>query len=295
MLKYILYILGFFALVVASFELMMPYVAIKRPHTHQRFDKTNFNTEKLNLRTNDSLSLNTFLLRPKQEAKGTIILLHGIGSSHGRFRFFAPMLLDWGLNVVIFDMRAHGKSEGSYCTFGYYEKYDVQRLLDILEQKNIKQPIGVFGSSLGGAVALQTLAIDKRLEFGVIESTFDTYENVALEYGEDIIQFRSPFLTRHILKKAGEIADFDPFSIKPVESCAEIDVPILMSHGSKDNRIPVSFGLKNFNALKTNEKIWELVDGANHHTVHKKGGAVYFEKMKAFIFRQLAKNNTENP
>ncbi len=265
---------------------VLPYAAIKRPHFVAHWKKEGLNVEPLAVQ-NDNIHINTFLVRPKTEAKGTIILLHGIANNHGCFEHFTPWLLDLGLNVVLLDLRGHGESDGEYCTFGYYEKIDLQRVLDALEQKGVKQPIGIFGVSLGGAIALQTLALDKRLRFGIIESTFNTYEKVVVEYGEDYLHFRSPMLTHRALEKAGQIAHFDPFSIKPVLDCQNIDVPMFVAHGTADDKIPFAFGLENFNALKSSDKTWIPIEGATHHNLQKLGGEAYFEKMKAFIVKQV--------
>jgi uncharacterized protein len=271
---------------------VLPYAAIKRPHFVANWKKEGLNVEPLAVQ-NDSIRINAFLVRPNIEAKGTIILLHGIANNHGCFKRFTPWLLDLGLNVVLLDLRGHGESGGEYCTFGYYEKVDLQRVTDALEQKGAKQPIGIFGVSLGGAIALQTLALDKRLRFGIIESTFNAYEKVVIEYGEDYLHFRSPSITHRALEKAGQIAHFDPFSVNPVLDCQNIDVPMFMAHGTADDKIPFAFGLENFNALKSSDKTWVPIEGATHHNLQGLGGEAYFEKMKAFILKQIEK--TSNP
>ena len=140
---------------------------------------------------------------------------------------------------------------------------------------------------MGGAVALQALAIEKRLSFGIIESTFNTLENVIEEYSTDMLKFRSRWLVKRILSRAAQIAEFRPFDIKPVESCRQIEQPIFMVHGDTDEKIPIAFNLDNFNALKTTDKEFFIVKGAGHDNVSEVGGALYQQKLLDFLNRCL--------
>ena len=219
------------------------------------------------------------------KARATIIVLHGIGSAKEVYFSFARWLAEQGFNVVVYDQRAHGRSGGKYCTFGFYEKRDVSKVIDKVLRKYSKLPIGIHGTSLGGAVALQALAIEKRLSFGIIESTFNTLENVIEEYGADMFKFRSRWLIKRILTRSAQIAQFRPFDIKPVESCRNIEQPILMVHGDADEKIPIAFNLDNFNALKTTDKEFFIVENAGHENVSEVGGAIYQQKLLDFLNR----------
>jgi uncharacterized protein len=234
--------------------------------------------------TKDSLILRGYLIKVEKPI-ATIILVHGIGDCKEHFYPFCQRLKNIGCQTLVFDMRAHGKSGGDYCTFGYFEKNDIAIIIDSLKKRAPSVPIGIFGNSLGGAVALQVLGAHSDLKFGIIESTFDEFPKVALEYGEDFIGIRSTTLTNHVLKKSGEIAHFNPFEVKPVESCKHINCPIFMAHGESDDKIPISFGENNFNALKTAEKQFIRIKGAGHFDLQSKGGFDYWIKMKNFILK----------
>jgi pimeloyl-ACP methyl ester carboxylesterase len=238
--------------------------------------------------TKDSLKLKGYWIKA-EKPRCTLILVHGIADCKEHFYPFCKKLKDIGCQTIIFDLRAHGQSEGLYCTFGYKEKTDIAILIDSLVKKKIQQPIGIYGNSLGGAIALQVLGENKQLKFGIIESTFDEFPKVALEYGEDFIGIRSTLLTNHVIKHSGDIAGFDPFEVKPVVSCTHITCPIFMAHGVLDDKIPFSFGQNNFNALKTANKQFIPVAGAGHFDLQQRGADTYWADMKDFILK-----NTQN-
>ncbi len=212
-----------------------------------------------------------------------LIVLHGISSCKEFFLPSASYLAHNGIHVVLLDLRAHGKSTGEYCTFGYHEKNDISTLLDSLQKKYPKLHYGIYGHSLGGAIALQALEHDKRLEFGIVESTFHTLEAVIEQYGENYFNVRSSWLARHTLDKAAAIAQFDPYTIKPCESAKNITQPVFMAHGDKDERIPLSFGRVNFENLASTEKEWHTVHGAGHNQVAQAGGPAYQQAMLDFV------------
>jgi uncharacterized protein len=225
-------------------------------------------------------------LKTPVKVEKTLILLHGISSCKEFFLPVAEKLSGEGINVVLFDLRAHGQSGGEYCTFGYCEKHDVSSVVDWLLARDSTQKIGVMGHSLGGAIALQALAEDKRLQFGVIESTFHSLEAVVEQYGVNYFGFRSPWLAQHILDKSAIIARFDPYQVKPMESATHITQPVFVSHGDADERIPWEFGKRNYDGIRSQDKQWYLIPNAGHNGIWKAGGAEYEAALMGFLRRQ---------
>lgn len=281
--------LGFISVILIT-EWVLPYMPIvpwKRTEDISpavyglRFDT-------LSVKAEEDLILRGYFIHAKtKKPLATLILVHGIGSNKEAYLSYSKTLADSNFNVIVYDQRAHGKSGGQYCTFGFYEKQDLSKFVDIAHTLYPKVPVGVQGSSLGGAVALQALEHDERLQFGIVESTFNTLENVVIEYGHGYFRFRSRWLAQRILTKAAAIARFRPFEIKPVESCKNIEQPILMIHGEIDEKIPIAFNKENFEALQSKDKEFWIVKGAGHQDVCAKGGEAYFKKVIAFIKRQV--------
>ena len=129
-----------------------------------------------------------------------------------------------GYNAVAMDSRAHGSSGGQHCTFGVKEKRDISELINMLaEQENITDNIGVWGQSLGGAIGLQAMGNDERIQFGIIESTFSDFKTITHEYVNYHAGFNIRPLTNYLVYRAGKIADFDPEDAKPEKYCSNID------------------------------------------------------------------------
>jgi uncharacterized protein len=283
------FIVVIFILFIVFVEYGMPYMPIVPVRNTSAAVPSDFGLqyERLDIEADTNLILSGYFVHALMEPKATIILLHGIGSNKENWLGYARLLAENGFNCVVYDQRAHGKSGGKFCTFGFYEKKDVSKIVDNLLLREQLLPVGIQGASLGGAVALQALGYDKRLAFGIVESTFNTLENVIEEYGYDYFKFRSRWLVRHILSKSAIIARFRPFDIKPVDDCRDIEQPILMVHGDADEKIPIDFNKENFAALKSADKEFFVVKGAGHNNVGEVGGAQYRQKVFGFLNRIL--------
>lgn len=223
---------------------------------------------------------------------GTIILLHGIRSNKNSFSELSDKLSEIGYNSVTVDSRAHGQSEGQFCTFGVKEKKDISNLIDtLITIEKLDSKIGVWGQSLGGAIGLQTMSIDKRIEFGIIESTFTDFNTITQDYFKFHLGFNLPPLTKYLIYRAGVISDFDPSEAKPIEYCKKIDQPILIVHGNNDKRISIEYAKENFDNISSNKKTFLEIEGANHLNVWNTGGNDYFENVFEFIKRNTNGNN----
>lgn len=290
----ILVVLG--VLILWVVESVLPYSPIKpyrydvrvAPEFSQGYlpDANGLKYFPIEIKSYDSLLLKGYYL-PSDLDKGTIIVLHGIGDCKEHAYSFCKFIIEHGCNAIVMDSRAHGQSMGDYCTFGAKEKYDIQKVVDYAIGSHKDTVIGIFGNSLGGAIALQALELDSRIKFGIIESTFNNLEYVTNEYLEDIIGFKIPALVNRTLRKSGKIASFDPFSINPSEACKKIQCPMFFAHGNKDEKIPIEFNLENFRNVPIENKEFHTVDGAGHNTVHLYGGKAYSEKLSLFINKQL--------
>lgn len=239
----------------------------------------------------DGVKINGWFVRPAGDSiyPNTAIFCHGIGGNLGHFIKTAQFVSENGWNSVLLDGRAQGESGGDFCTFGYFEEKDLQLVVDFLKKNRPveSQKLGIWGASLGGAIALQCLENDPRLDFGIVESTFTDLPTIVSDYqAQKFFNIRLPWASEKALKKAGELAHFDPTSVRPVDAAKQIFQPILMAHGDADDRISVDYGRRIFQNLASKNKELVIVPGANHINVHTVGGADFDKKCLQFLDSQ---------
>lgn len=90
--------------------------------------------------------------------RASVIMVHGGGAQGIDLVQHAAALAQHGYGVLLFDLRAHGRSEGNTCTYGWRETDDLLGALDYVQGRPDVDAgqIGVFGFSLGGQIALRT-------------------------------------------------------------------------------------------------------------------------------------------
>jgi pimeloyl-ACP methyl ester carboxylesterase len=189
--------------------------------------------------------------------RGTLVYLHGVAdnrtSAAGVIARFRPK----GFDVIAYDSRAHGESNGAACTYGFFEKQDLRRVLDGVSPG----PIVLIGTSLGAAVALQEAADDTRVRALVAAETFSDLRTVATE--------RAPvFFTRRIIQAAFRRAEQDGGlqidAVSPEAAAPRIVAPVLLVHGARDRQTSPQHSRKVYAALRVHKRLI-LVPDAGHN------------------------------
>lgn len=239
----------------------------------------------LDIPVNDSLSLRGWFFHALSDSvQGTIMVLHGIASCKEAMLPVADKLCRNRFNVVLFDLRAHGESDGDYCTYGYYEKRDMVVVIDsILSKYPHSTPLAMYGNSLGSAIALQTMAIEPRISCAVVESPFATLREIVSDYLTRLIKIRWRSFSDAALDEAGVIANFSVDDVAPETSALSIQVPVLVVHGTLDRHVSIEYGRRVFRNLQSQSKeLFEIPDG-DHYNLTTVGGEAYGEKFLSFF------------
>jgi pimeloyl-ACP methyl ester carboxylesterase len=172
-----------------------------------------------------------------------IVVAHGfmLHSRHPRLRRIAEWMRD-AAGVVLVDLRGHGGSAG-VCTLGWQEVRDIEAAVEWARWLGYRR-VATLGFSLGAAVVLRHGAI-----YGGID-------RVAAVSGPGQWYFRGTsrmrLLHQLVLSRAGRLVIRalrrtritnvpwnEPLPIDPVAAAGEIDVPLLVVHGDRDDLFPV--------------------------------------------------------
>lgn len=218
--------------------------------------------------TGDGVRLKGWQCRASTARRGTLVYLHGIADNRTSGAGIVERFGTRGFDVVAYDSRAHGESEGDVCTYGFFEKRDLQGVLDTVGPG----PIALVGTSLGAAVALQEAARDPRVTAVVAAETFSDLRTVAAE--------RAPFFfTAGVVERAFRLAEqqgrFHVDEVSPVMAAAEIKRPVLLIHGDADSDTPPRHSQRVLAALAGPKRLI-LVPGARHNE-SLRGSAVWDE------------------
>lgn len=271
-----------------AYSPIRPYRSINKDLTPAQL---NLNYKDFNITVEDTIKLKGwFVFSDNTKSKGTIFLLHGIGSSKTAMLDNAKLLSTAGYNCVLYDSRANGESGGLNCTFGFYEKNDLSSYIDSVKFLFPgSEPYGALGHSLGAAIVLQTMRIDKRIKSGIAESPFANLRNIIYDYSERMYSVRINWIVDKVLDRSQEIANFEVDKVNPSLDAKYIDQPVMIIHGLKDERISFKYGKEIFNNLKAFNKKWYPIPDCYHNNLSQVGGSKLDSSIIQF-FNEYLKN-----
>jgi fermentation-respiration switch protein FrsA (DUF1100 family) len=117
----------------------------------------------------DGWKLSGWYIPPKNSA--TVILTHGVGGNRLDSLHIASVLAERGFGLLMYDMRAHGRSTGNLGTRGWLEVNDLNGAADyLLTRREVDQNrIGTMGFSLGGQIAIRAVAENNSIKAIITE------------------------------------------------------------------------------------------------------------------------------
>jgi len=203
-----------------------------------------------------------------EKPKGSIICLHGLQMNKNILAStWGQILAVHGYRVILVDLRGHGRSTGDYLTYGRVESRDISQIIDDMEDKDLLNGrLIIMGGSYGAAVAVQTAAIDNRVDAVIAMEPFTSLKEVAPDFARQRLGLLAMLIGKKeiykIVDKAGSIAKFDPDTDTPLKAVQQIEIPILFIHGKDDKHIPFRHS-QDLNAAACCGKL-VIIDGKNH-------------------------------
>ncbi len=126
--------------------------------------------EAAEFRSGDGVLLRGWYIAAENSVK-TIIVCSGANGSLDADVHVAPWLHEAGFNVLLFNWRAHGNSDGQIVTLGFSERYDLIAAVQFARSRGAER-VGVLGFSMGGTVAIATAAVYEDINAVVADSPF---------------------------------------------------------------------------------------------------------------------------
>lgn len=205
--------------------------------------------EDVRFRTSDGVKLAGWYIASNPSPKA-IILLHGYPADKGDI-LPALSFLSKKYNLLLFDFRYLGQSEGTYSGAGAKEVEDLFAAIRFLKSRGIEE-FGIWGFSLGGAVALMAAQKAPEIKAIVSESSYASLDRMAPElYRIPLLKYPLAFLTGVWAKL---FLGIDLKTISPAESAKQLTIPVLLVHSKNDEVIPFKNALLIQDALRDNPK-----------------------------------------
>ncbi len=247
--------------------------------------------EKILFKTRDGLLLKGWFIPSPTGDKRTLVMCHGWSDNKGELLQQTCFLnTDGGFNLLYFDFRSHGESEGTFTTIGGLETLDFDAAIAWLKKTKPEcaLSVGVFGLSMGAAVAIASMPKYPDLSCVVVESPFSDYRTVIKRWGWNNLKI--PYypliaLILFVLRLRVNNAAIDLFN--PVESAPKISPrPLFVIGGANDRLMTPDDVKKVFSAAHEPKQLW-MVPDARHAKCREAAGREYDTRVIAFFRENL--------
>ncbi len=218
--------------------------------------------EDVTLETGDGIRLSAWFI-PAQDSRAVLLFCHGNAGNISHRLDSIRIFHDLGLDVLIFDYRGYGKSEGSPTEEGTYR--DAEAAWDYLRRSRgiLSERIVLFGRSLGSAVAAE-LAMRRTAGALIIESGFTSVPDLGAQF--------FPHLPVRLISR---------YRYETAEKVRKISIPKLVIHSPDDEIIPFSHGAAVFERATAPKFFLEIRGG--HNEGFLLSGAAYIEGLRSFL------------
>ena len=223
--------------------------------------------EEVFIKTSDGEKLHGYFLPAsikaglKPASTKIVIYLHGNAQNVSAW-YLAPVEIQKHVpvNFLLVDYRGYGKSTGNPSIEGVIT--DAQAMYKYLLDKGYKsENVSIYGRSIGGAIALE-LGSQEKVKSIVIQSSFTSLKEIAKEL--------FPFIPNNLVKN-----DF----WNSQELIQKIKIPLLISHGDRDEIVPISHSYKLYELANEPKKLIVL-KGATHNDISSYFNDEYFKTLK---------------
>lgn len=219
----------------------------------------------------------------QDNAKGVVILSHGITwNMIGSYKY-VTLFYNRGYNVFIYDHRNHGKSGGSNTSFGYYEKLDLQEIITYLTNKfGSDFIIGLHGESMGAATVIQIAGIERRIDFVIADCPFSELKTLLLYRMKKDYGYSFPFIFPLVNLYLRVLYGWSIEKSSPIYYAKKIEVPTLYIHGEKDFYVPTNMSRELFEVTRGEKELY-ISTGAAHAKSYMKNEKEYKEVVNRFL------------
>lgn len=247
--------------------------------------------EHITIKARDGITLHSDYFAADGEADTIAVCFHGYtGQGLSDCATIATVFLKKGIDALVVDNRAHGKSEGKYIGFGILDRFDCMSWIKYLNVRfGGKKKIILYGVSMGGTTVLMTAGFS------------DLPENVKAIVAD--CAFTSPYdVFAHILKRDYHLPAFPVMNIndalcrkaagygfKDYSTLTAVKAtrcPVLFIHGKADNFVPTDMSRQNYEACTAPKDIL-LVENAGHAASYYENPPLYEEKLFSFLDKYL--------
>lgn len=218
---------------------------------------------------------------PGRPGMGAVLLLHGVRANRLSMLARARFLHRAGYAVLLIDFQASGESAGEAISFGYREARDAVAAVRELRELAPGEPVGVIGTSMGGAAALLAGA-SLDADAVVLEQVYPSIDRAVRDrlelHGGAVGRWAAVPLLATMHPHLGVY----PEQLRPIDWIGMLTVPKLLIVGERDRHTRIEESMEMYGRAAGPKALW-VVAGAEHVDLYRFAGDAYEMRVLAFL------------
>ncbi|KAB8137684.1 alpha/beta hydrolase [Gracilibacillus oryzae] len=274
---------------LAKSEAILEEVAEAAKHSDKRF-REQVPISSLSVISHDKLKLKLHanLYHQEEQNQKWAIVVHGYGSKAADMVRWVRGFYEKGYNVLVPDLRGHGKSEGNYIGMGWHDRLDLLLWIDEVLAINPDADIALYGISMGGATVMMTSGEDLPPNVKVIveDCGYSSVDEIFAYQLKDLFKLPKFPVINAASTVAKRKAGFDLYKASAIEKVSQCKVPMLFIHGKEDSFVPFEMLDKVYNAANV-EKERLIIPNAGHGESVQVDPELYWTTIWRFVDRYI--------
>ncbi|MGD6817121.1 alpha/beta hydrolase [Metabacillus sp. 84] len=242
-------------------------------------------TEEIHFKSSDGLTLKGWWM-PVENSRKTVIFSHAYGLNRYNMPFpifdLVKVFQSQGYNVLMYDFRNAGESDGNETTIALKEQLDLNGAIDFVKHVKEMDHIVLIGWSMGASTSLLTGCMHSDVKGIIADSPFaslDTYVMDSFEYWTKLPRFIGR-VSSYVTKL--NFLGFKPHLVKPIEVVREAkDKKIMIIHAKNDPAISCTESEKMKQANDSLE-LWQPEMGG-HIEAYRLNKPEYEQRIVSFL------------
>lgn len=215
------------------------------------------------------------------------VCVHGYADSAESMGIYAKRYYEeYGMNVLLPDLRGHGASEGNYVGMGYHDGRDLIRWINYIIGQDQDAVIVLHGVSMGAAAVCQATGrtLPQQVKAAISDCSFSTAmdEITYLYHKSGKGRLPSPLIINALRLVTLVFAGYDLGKASPAAAVSRSETPTLFIHGEDDDVVPANMMPRLFEAASCRKDfLW--IPGAGHVESVVKHPHRYWKKIEHFL------------